>query len=141
MSDEQQQDFDILAFDAVADAEAGYDYEVKHPDGTGTGVILQIIGSHADEITRWNTRLANAMLREQAMATKRGKPAEPKPIEELREQNIEGAAMRVVGWRGVKQAFDRELMKQALRRNPHWIEQIVRESEDLGNFIGKRSPK
>lgn len=141
MSDEQQQDLDIFAFDAVADAEAGFPCEIKNPDGSDTGVVLILQGSHADEVTRWTARLANAMLRDQAMAAKRGKPADPKTVEELREQNVDGASLRVIGWRGVKQAFDRELLKSALRRNPHWIDQIIRESDDLGNFIGKRSQK
>lgn len=133
---------DILGFDSVADCEAGFDFELKGQDGsTPTGVIVTVIGSHADAVVKWATKTANAAMREQVMASRRGKPVEVRQIEDLREQNLDGAAVRVVGWKNVAQDFDRELLKQALRRNPHWIEQIVRESDDLGNFTGKRSTK
>jgi hypothetical protein len=135
------QTIDILSFDAVSDAEAGYDLALKNADGTDTGIVLRIIGSHSDAVVRWAQRIGNQVMREQVMAAKRGKPVEPRPLEELREQNIEGAAIRVVGWSGVKQEFSADLMRQALRRNPHWVDQIVRESDDLGNFTGKHSAK
>ncbi len=107
------------------------------------GAVGFIIWRAVPGFRQMQTRIdrVNQVMREQVMAAKRGKPVDPRPLEELREQNIEGAAIRVVGWSGVKQEFSADLMRQALRRNPHWVDQIVRESDDLGNFTGKRSAK
>jgi hypothetical protein len=68
------------------------------------------------------------------MAARRGKTPEPKSLEELQAQNIDGTVIRVIAWRGAKQAFDRDLLKVALKNNPHWIAQIVNESDSDGNF-------
>jgi hypothetical protein len=126
---------DILSFDAVSEAEHGFDFELKGPDGmTGSGVTLTVIGKHADVVQAWNRKYLNGLIREQEMAKKRGKDVEPKSIEELRAQNIEGACLRVIGWKNVTQEFSTELLKAALLRNPHWLDQIVEASDDAGNF-------
>lgn len=128
---------DITGFDAVAESEVGFEFELKGAQDEGTGVMVSIIGRHADVVVKWTSKLLNQMQREEAMAKKSGKAAPIKTLEELREQNVEAAAMRVIGWKNVKQPFSQDLMKQALRRNPHWVDQIIKESDDLGNFTKK----
>ena len=128
---------DITGFDAVAQSEAAHEIELKDVNGEGTGVYVSIVGKHADVIIKWTSKVINQMAREQAIAKKAGKAEPIKTIEELREQNVEGAVIRVVGWRNVKQTFSQDLMKQALRKNPHWVDQIISESDDLGNFTKK----
>lgn len=130
---------DITEFDAVAESEHGHEFELTGSDGvTGTGIYLTVLGRHSDAVTKWTTATVNQFTREQQMAHRRGKAVEPKPIEEVREQNREGAAIRVTGWRNVKQPYSIELMKSALKRNPHWIDQIIEESDDLANFTKKQ---
>jgi hypothetical protein len=126
---------DINAFDIVSRSAEGHEFELKDADGvTGTGVHLTVIGRYSDDVAKWNNAIMTKMSREAQMAARRGKAPDPKSLEDLRAQNIEGAAIRVIGWRGVKQPFDRELLKAALRRNPHWIDQIVEESDQIANF-------
>lgn len=130
------QDIDILDLDAVKLSEHEHEFELKHPDGiTGTGVTLKVIGKHADVVTKFTSRLFNEQQRQAMLAHKSGKPMPPKSMEELRAQNIEAAGLRVTGWSGVKQAFSQDLLRQALGRNPHWIEQIIEESDAIGNFF------
>jgi len=137
MSDKEL--LDITGFDAVKESEAGYEFELLHTDGvTGTGVFVTVQGKHADEVKKWNSALVAKMTREHQMAARKGKPVEPKSMDELEAQNIDGAALRVTGWRNVKQPFSREAMAAALKRNPHWIDAIVHESDDLGNFTKAR---
>jgi len=132
------QPLDLESFDAVVESEGGYEFELKQTDGiTGTGVFVTVLGKHADVVVKWTTNLINAWNREQALAKRKGKDVEPKSLDELREQNIEGCAIRVTGLRGIKQEFSADLLKRALKRNPHWVEQIVNESDDLGNFPKK----
>ncbi len=129
---------DIESFDAVNDSQQGHEFELKQVDGyTGTGVHITVLGKHADAIVKWNSKLLHTMNREAQMAQRKGKAPEPKSLEELHEQNIDGAIVRAVGWRNVKQPFTADALRKALRRNPHWIDQIVRESEDVANFTKK----
>lgn len=126
---------DITEFDAVTDSENGYEFELKAVDGvTGTGVFVTVQGKHSDEVTKWTASIINKMQREAQIAARKGKTVEPKSMDEMKEQNIEGAALRVTGWENVKQPFSRDLLKTALKRNPHWVEQIIEESDNLGNF-------
>lgn len=133
------QDLDILSFDAVADSEAGSELELMQPDGqTSTGIFLTIIGKHADAVTQWQSKLMDKKQREAMLAHKSGKPAPAQSAEERNAMNIEGTALRVTGWRGVKQEFSQDLLRKALARNPHWIPQILDHSEDVGNFSQKQ---
>jgi hypothetical protein len=125
---------DITAFDSMKDSEAGYDLELKQPDGmTGTGVVVTVIGRHSDVVMTFNRKRLNKALRDQQIAEKRGKPIELS-AEKLRDEAIEDAALRVTGWKNVKQPYTPQLLKAALVRNPHWIDQILEASNDLGNF-------
>lgn len=126
---------DITAFDAVTDCAKGYEFELMGADGvTGTGIKLTVIGKHAEPVNKWISKVVTQSMREQQMAARRGKPVESKSLDELREQNIDGACVRVTGWSGVKQPFATDILRTALKRNPHWIDQIVEHSDDLGNF-------
>ena len=126
---------DITSFDAVAECEGGQEFELKDKDGmTGTGITLVILGKHADTVNKWINKIVNASIREQQIAARKGKQVEPKSIDEVREQNIDGAVIRVTGWKNVKQPFTADLLKTQLKRNPHWVDQIIEESDNLGNF-------
>ncbi|HEX5539897.1 MAG TPA: hypothetical protein VFX01_08940 [Methylophilaceae bacterium] len=125
---------DILGFDAVAECEQAIPVPMKGIDGEATGAVFLVIGKHADAVTGWQRKLFNSMQREAEMAKKRGREPEPKSLDELKETNIEGAMTRVIGWQNIKQEFSKELLKTVLTRNPHFVEQIVEASDDLGNF-------
>ncbi|MBF6630651.1 MAG: hypothetical protein ITG01_05820 [Comamonas sp.] len=125
---------DITEFDVVSACEAGHEFELRSPDGSGTGIKLQVLGAFAPEVVKWNGGIAEKMISEQRIAQRKGKSSKPKTMEELSEQNIEGALIRVKGWSGVKQAYTQDLMRNALKRNPHWVGQVIEESEHLGNF-------
>lgn len=126
---------DITVFDSVTACGNGHEFELLGTDGvTGTGIKLTVIGKHSEPVTKWISKVVSQSMREQNMAARRGKPVEPKSLDELREQNIDGACVRVTGWSGVKQPFAQDLLRTALKRNPHFIDQVVEHSDDLGNF-------
>jgi glutamate synthase domain-containing protein 1 len=126
---------DITKFDAVSESDAGHEFELKGTDGiTGTGVYLTVVGKHADVVNKWTTKLVNAHIREQAVAQRKGKTVDPKSLDEIKAQNVEGSVLRVTGWRNVSQPFTKELMATVLARNPHFVDQVIEESDNLGNF-------
>lgn len=125
---------DITQFDSVKDCAGSFELAVKNADGTAAGFSLLVIGKHSDPVQNWNAAIVNRALIEENMARKSGEIAPPKSVEEMRAQNIDGAVVRVVGWKGVKQDYSADLLRQALSRNPHWIDQIIKASDNLGNF-------
>lgn len=126
---------DIGDFDAVTLNNKGFTFELMGLDGvTGTGVHVTVQGKHADEVFKWQSATVAKATQEVLMANRSGKQPKVKSMEDLRDQNVEGAAIRVTGWSGPKQTFDRALLKSALMRNPHWIDQIIEESDNMGNF-------
>ncbi len=132
---------DIDSHDAVSVCEKGHEFELKDIDGmTGTNIFLTVMGQYADPVVKWQAAINQKMNRQMQVAMRSNKFVEPQSLEALNEQNIEGAVIRVTGWRNVKQAFSSEALKRALRRNPHWVNQITQESNDLGNLTAQPSP-
>lgn len=129
-----EQLIDITEFDLVGACETGHSFELRNPEGSVTGVSVTVLGAFAPEVVAWSAAVAEKFINEQRMAQRKGKSAKAKTQEELKAQNIDGAVVRVVGWSGVRQPYTPELLRAALNRNPHWVAQIVDESENLGNF-------
>lgn len=125
---------DITEFDVVGACETGHEFELRNPDGSATGIKLQVLGAFAPEVVKWNAAIAEKMINEQRIAQRKGKQAKSKTMDELKAENIEGALVRIKGWSGVKQPYTADLMRNALNRNPHWVSQVIEESETLGNF-------
>jgi hypothetical protein len=127
--------FDITSFDAVAESDGGYEFELKGTDGmTGTGVLLTVIGKHSNAVNLWLNKIVNDSIRERVMAERKNKPIEPKSFEDIKAQNLQGAVLRVIGWKNVTQEFSKELLLTVLQKNPHFVEQIIEQSDNLGNF-------
>jgi hypothetical protein len=125
---------DILSFDAVKDASNAAPVEMKLATGEPSGVTFHVLGKHAEPVQALIRKMIRKQQTEDAIAKRKGRNPEIKTIEELEEQSIELAVVRVTGWEGVKQEFSADILKQALKRNPHWVEQIIDESNNDGNF-------
>lgn len=133
----QENTIDILGFDTVAQCENTQELMMLAADGfTETGVTFHVLGSHADAVKEHFKKKTKSFMSRSAIAEKQGKTEEfSEKLVDAKDQNeVEGAAVRVTGWSGVKQVFSPELLKQVLARNPHWITQIVKFSENIGNF-------
>lgn len=125
---------DITAFDLVAACTDGHPFVLKNPNGSETGITLIVRGSFAPEVVKYSSARAQKFINEQRFAQRKGKTAPVPSLDEMEADNISGAIVRVAGWEGVRQAYDEDLMRAALKRNPHWTSQIIEESEALGNF-------
>ena len=127
---------DLDSLDAVADASNAYKLEMRDPAGNSypTPIHFLIIGRQADAVNKFYAKHVNDYIQKREFARRRGKEPEPKSAEEVQQDSINGAAVRVIGWEGIKQAFDVDTLKRALRRNPQWVDQIVEASDELGNY-------
>jgi hypothetical protein len=129
----KDQVIDINSFDSVKQAESGYELMLKNTDGTDSGVILEVIGAHSNEVMAFTKSKLNKYIRDEAMAKKRGKEVEM-DADKILDQAREDAMVRVRGWKNVKQEFSKDLLKAVLMRNPHWLSQITEASDDAANF-------
>jgi hypothetical protein len=124
----------ILDFDAVKDSSNAIDVDMKSVDGESLGIIFKVIGKNADEVQQLQRKMMRKRQSEEFIAQRKGKPLDPVPIEELEEQGLDLTAVRVVGWEGVNEPFTKELLMQVLKRNPHWVEQVLEASSADANF-------
>lgn len=129
----KDQVIDINSFDSVKQAESGFDLNLKNPDGSETGIVLVILGAHSNQVMAYTKQKLNRLIREETMAKRRGKDVET-DADKILEQAREDALVRVADWKNVKQEFSKDLLKTALLRNPHWLDQITEASNDAANF-------
>jgi hypothetical protein len=128
---------DILSFDAVSPCEVPHELKMLGVDGmTETGVTFLVLGAHADVVKKYEKDSAKKFLSGAEIAKKQNKESEftGKIIDSREKNNVESAAVRITGWLGVKQEFSVDLLKQALAKNPHWITQVIEDSDNVGNF-------
>jgi len=130
--------FDILSFNAVENSAHAIDVDMLDLAGNETGVVLCVIGKHSDAVRKWVSKIVAKAQFDNEIARKKNQVVKDKTLEEMQEQNIEGAAVRVSGWKNVSQEFSVELLKSALRNNPQWVDQIIEQSDQVGNFTQAR---
>lgn len=126
--------FDITSINSVDRCGQAAAMEVLDMDGKELGFSLMVLGSQADSVQKYTNKIVNDEIIQNEMARKKGKPPRLKQIEEVAESNIDAAIVRVVDWVGVKQKFEKDLLRDAIKKNQHWVIQIIEFSSDLRNF-------
>lgn len=130
--------FSLDDLDVTKACEKGYEFEVSDDaTGKGVGIFLTVLGAHADRITEYTKKSLNERRLEEAMAQKRdprGKRPNVVPIEEDIEFSTELVALRVIGWRGIKEPYSHANAVRLCKSNPAIKEQILKESDNLANF-------
>ena len=117
--------------------EKGFEFEVKDEKGKGTGIFMTVMGGHAVAIEEFTTKALNERRIAEAMAVKsdpRGKKLKVVPVEDDIEFADALVAMRVMSWRGIKEACTLENVLRVCKTNPPIKEQILEASEELKNF-------
>lgn len=126
--------FDITSISSVDRCANAAEMNVLDIDGTEIGFQFLVLGAQADAVVKHANKAFNLQMQEEMLARKTGKQAKQKTLEEIQESNIESALVRVAGWKGVAQEFNKDLCRDAIKRNPHWVNQIIEFSNDLRNF-------
>jgi hypothetical protein len=118
--------------------EKPYEFEVTNEiDGKGTGLFLSVVGAHAQRVLNLIQKTVDERRVAEAMAEKRdprGKQVHVRPIKEDIDYSTELVAVRVVGWRGIKEEYSPERAIKLCTINPGIKEQILAASEELRNF-------
>jgi hypothetical protein len=112
-----------------------YEFEyVSESSAIPSGIFISVISSNSDTVKAWLRKSINKIRQREAMQAKRGKDVEIRSVEEDEQFSIESAAVRITGWRGITQEFSPELAIQLCTINPEIRAQVIKESDELGNF-------
>ena len=102
--------------------------------GQETGIVLKVIGAHAQKVQEFVNRKMNERRRQEAMQAKRGKADEVRKIEDDIEFGVQFISMRIVGWTGITEECTPDNALKLCQINPQVIEQVKEASENLANF-------
>lgn len=126
--------FDITAVSSVDRCAHAAPMDVQDMDGQELGFQLMVLGAQAQAVQSYTNKVVNDEIIQNELARKKGKPQKQRTMEDTINSNIEAALIRVSDWVGVKQKFDKEILRDAIKKNPHWVNQIIEFSNDLRNF-------
>lgn len=127
--------------DAVAAADEAHEFEFIDHKGEGSGLFLQVIGANSPRVKAVEYEIGNAFRKKEAMkAAQRVASKDITPIEEDVATILKLAAVRIVGWRGLKVEYSPETALRVVSRNPEIANQVTEVSNNLALFT-KASPK
>lgn len=125
---------------AQAASEAGYTFEPRYPDGTGTGAKITVCGPDSVAARTYATRRFAELQAKETAARRAGREAESPRAEELEEQLIELAVVYTTSWSDVLDggqvlACTPDNARRLYRAHPWLRSQVVVEAQNLGNFV------
>lgn len=139
-------------------SETPFEFEYTDPDGNLSGLFFSVLGSHCDAITTAMVDAVDADRRKDMIRAHKNAKARPESAEigSFREEIDSGtkqAARRLVGWRtpadtegldaeqlerfqGIQEPWSPENALALCRSNPDVSAKVMKESNELGNWMG-----
>ena len=132
--------FDIKKTNLAEQAEAGYEFEVKLPDGSSTDFYITVRGNLSPKVKKFSKDLFNQLQLKELQAKRKGKADQPVDLEEAEETLIKSAVARIVTWIGLE---DGGKVVEPTQENfvrimteLDWVrKQVLDESDNDANFI------
>lgn len=133
--------FSIDDLDAEKAGDKGFEFEFLRSDGNGTGVFLTVLGGQSEKVMTLVNKLVNERRRREAareISQRVGTGAKAVTFEPM-ESDVEFgqrlAAVRLVAWRGISDAWSEESALKLCRGNRELAAQVMRASDATENFI------
>jgi hypothetical protein len=133
MKQENEVLFSLEELNLVSASENSYEFEYLRNDGRPTGVFISVLGSQAPKVQEWIRKTLNRRRTQEAIAAKRGKEVE-RLVEDDEDFGIGAAAIRIVGWRNIKEPYSPEAALKLCRNNSEIRDQVFEASNNLANF-------
>ena len=132
--------FDIKKTNLAEQAEAGYEFEVKLPDGSSTDFYITVRGNLSPKVKKFSKDLFNQLQQKELQAKRKGKADQPVDLDEAEETLIKSAVTRIVTWKGLE---DGGKVVEPTQENfvrimteLDWVrKQVLDESDNDANFI------
>ena len=83
--------FDIKKTNLAEQAEAGYEFEVKLPDGSSTDFYITVRGNLSPKVKKFSKDLFNQLQLKELQAKRKGKADQPVDLDEAEETLIKSA--------------------------------------------------
>ncbi|MDB5456221.1 MAG: hypothetical protein JWP92_1806 [Caulobacter sp.] len=131
----------LADLDARAKSCSAFEFEYILPNGDGSGVFLSVLGGQSPGVTEEVNRLLNDRRRREAAAEIRARSGGRKTEIEITtvESDIDFghrlAAVRLVGWRGIQEAFSPDLALALCKSNQDISAQVTEQSNNVANFM------
>jgi len=132
--------FDIKKTNLAEQAEAGYEFEVKLPDGSSTDFYITVRGNLSPKVKKFSKDLFNQLQLKELQAKRKGKADQPVDLEEAEETLIKSAVARIVTWKGLED--DGKVVEPTqenfvrIMTELEWVrKQVLDESDNDANFI------
>ena len=132
--------FDIKKTNLAEQAEAGYEFEVKLPDGSSTDFYITVRGNLSTKVKKFSKDLFNQLQQKELQAKRKGKSDQPVDLDEAEETLVKSAVARIVTWKGLE---DGGKVVEPTQENfvrimteLDWVrKQVLDESDNDANFI------
>jgi len=120
--------FSLDDLDAKKACSVPYEFEYKFGNGKGSGVFISVYGDESEHVA---VETAALMAAERARANALG--------DEYEQDNMligkKLAALRIAGWRGIKEEYTPENALKLCLSNTSISDQVITHSKNIGNFI------
>lgn len=131
--------------DLSSACEKPFEFEYIAPDGSASGVFLQVLGNESSKVSAAVDKIEDERTRKLQLLAARSKVSRPGEVLSLPQDEERGflvrkAAVRIVGWRGIKEPYSEDGAQKLCRSNFHLAAQALEVSATLENFT-KGSPK
>jgi len=132
--------FDIKKTNLAEQAENGYEFEVKLPDGSSTDFYITVRGNLSPKVKKFSKDLFNQLQLKELQAKRKGKADQPVDLEEAEETLIKSAVARIVTWKGLEDGGKVVDPTQEnfvrIMTELDWVrKQVLDESDNDANFI------
>jgi hypothetical protein len=133
----------LADFDERTPSDIPYKVAYPKPDGTTSPLILHILGDQSPRVqSEQNTLINERRKLEAAVEAQKASGALADtytPVEPIIEFGQRLAAVRLVGWDGVKEPYSKEAALNLIKSSERLAKFVSTESGRIGNFI-KSSP-
>lgn len=130
--------FDIVKTNLAEIAEAGYEFEVKLPDGSPTDYFITVRGTQSPKVKAFSKKVFNQMQIKEQQAKRKGKDVDFS-LEDAEDMAVESAVVRIVSWKGLeedgKEIKHSEDNAKRIMRELDWVRaQVLEEADIAANF-------
>jgi hypothetical protein len=123
--------FSIDDLDAVKACGNPFEFEYKFGNGKGSGVFISVLGDESETVAVETAAIMAAERARKEAAEAQGKEYQFDAVKLGKQM----AAIRIQGWRGIKEEFTPENALKLCMSNTAIADQVMQHSKNLGNFI------
>ncbi|AFF25327.1 hypothetical protein ABWE90_01120 [Pasteurella multocida] len=116
-------------------------FELLHPvTGEGLGAYVSVVSAKSDQAQKFVAKQMR-LAQKQEFENARSRKPKIKELDEIREESVELAISRIVGWENIEWGdkkdlpFTPENARMVLEQCDWIIEQVLEQSNDLGKFL------